>query len=695
VPASSGSAGNSYCTIYGSGSSVSGSGTQLALTVSVTFQTSFAGTKNEYLIGYDNQGLNTTWQQMGTWTVSAPQQYYLSTAVSPSGAGTVSPASGWWNSGSPVTITATPASGYHFTGFTGSVNSGSNPLAVAMNSSMTETASFAQNVTYYPLTTTVSPSGGGTVNPSCPGGCSYGGGSQVTITATPASGYQFNGFTGSINSGANPLTVTLNSAMTETANFTAIATQYQLTTSVSPAGAGTISPASGWYNAGAMTVTATANSGYAFSNFTGTYSGATNPLSINLTGTGTITANFVPGYTISGQVTLAGSGSGVSGVSVSASGSQGASTTTDANGRYSLPGLAAGGSYTVTASKSGYGLSAAQNFTNLASNQTASFTATPSLSINGGSNSAEVAPSTNVSMAFNLYDQGGANDIGWAQFYLADSSGNAYCYGDWGRPNGLDLYDGNTGATYGFGINQSDSFCTVSLASITNSPTDPTEVTVVLNFNFNPGPGGTYSVLTQINYGSGYAGPWQALGTVTIDPAIAPVTSSPVYQPPPDVEPVPTPPSPLSASAQNCGDISGNWTDSYNSAWTYSINTSDGVLTGDSTAFYTDACGTITWHLSGSLQQDGSWQINLSNGTTNSCGEYGQSGTANVVPACNAATVTGSFGSGTQSQMIRPMALASSSGTTSWRGTSPGISVTVDLMAGKITTNSPDKRPAI
>src|SRR5205814_673944 len=130
--------------------------------------------------------------------------------------------------------------------------------------------------------------------------------------------------------------------------------------------------------------------GYTFSNFTGTYSGTTNPLSINLTGAGSITANFVPGYTISGQVTLSGTGTGVSGVSITASGSQSGSATTDANGRYSLSGLATGGNYTVTASKNGYAVSTAQSFTNLAANQTASFTATPWLSINGGSNSAEV-----------------------------------------------------------------------------------------------------------------------------------------------------------------------------------------------------------------------------------------------------------------------------------------------------------------
>ncbi|PWT98654.1 MAG: hypothetical protein C5B51_28725 [Terriglobia bacterium] len=84
----------------------------------------------------------------------------------------------------------------------------------------------------------------------------------------------------------------------------------------------------------------------------------------------------VPGgsYTISGRVTL--SGAGLNGVSIALSGSQTGGATTDANGNYSLPSLGAGGNYTVTASKNGYTMSAAQTFNNLAANQTANFTAT-------------------------------------------------------------------------------------------------------------------------------------------------------------------------------------------------------------------------------------------------------------------------------------------------------------------------------
>jgi hypothetical protein len=336
VPGGSSSAGNASCTIYGTGSSVSASGNQLTLTVSVTFQPSFSGVKNEYLIAYDNEGLNSTWQQMETWTVPASQQYYLTTAVSPSGGGTISPASGWYNSGSPVTITATPTSGYHFNGFTGSVNSGSNPLTVTMNGAMTETANFTQTVSQYQLTTGVSPSGGGTMSPSCPGGCMYNSGSQVAIAATAASGYQFNGFTGSVNSGSNPLTVTVNGAVAETANFTPTVTQYQLTTGVSPSGGGTVGPSCPggcMYNSGSqVTITATPASGYQFGGFTGVDSSNGSVGYVTMNANRSVTANFTaPGPTITGisptsgaigsNVTITGTGFGASGT-VSFNGTQ-------------------------------------------------------------------------------------------------------------------------------------------------------------------------------------------------------------------------------------------------------------------------------------------------------------------------------------------------------------------------------------
>ena len=79
-------------------------------------------------------------------------------------------------------------------------------------------------------------------------------------------------------------------ATTLTANFV---TQYSLTTSVSPAGSGTILPASGWHNAGAVLNVGVSNqAGYAFSNFSGALTGGANPQSLTMDAPKTVTANF-------------------------------------------------------------------------------------------------------------------------------------------------------------------------------------------------------------------------------------------------------------------------------------------------------------------------------------------------------------------------------------------------------------------
>jgi hypothetical protein len=120
VPSGSGSASNSQCTITGTGSSPdpTSSGTQLGLTLTVAFQSSFSGSKNEYLYALDSSGVYTGWQQMGTWTVPAPPapDFVLTTALdtysvqtgmasTPSYTITVTPQNGF---NSPVSFSASP-----------------------------------------------------------------------------------------------------------------------------------------------------------------------------------------------------------------------------------------------------------------------------------------------------------------------------------------------------------------------------------------------------------------------------------------------------------------------------------------------------------------------------------------------------------------------------------------------------------
>lgn len=141
----------------------------------------------------------------------------------------------------------------------------------------------------YSLTTSVNTAGAGTVSP---GAGSYSSGSQVTITATPAAGYQFTGFTGVDSSYGTVGYVIMNTNRSVTSDFTPTAT-YQLTTSVSPAGAGSITPPNGSYNSGAVvTVGATANPGYQFTGFSGALSGTTTPQNLTMNGPASVTANF-------------------------------------------------------------------------------------------------------------------------------------------------------------------------------------------------------------------------------------------------------------------------------------------------------------------------------------------------------------------------------------------------------------------
>jgi uncharacterized repeat protein (TIGR02543 family) len=66
---------------------------------------------------------------------------------------------------------------------------------------------------------TITARSGGTTDPS-PGTHTYDTGTQVTITATPNSGYQFSNWSGDASGTTNPITITMDSDKSITANFT-------------------------------------------------------------------------------------------------------------------------------------------------------------------------------------------------------------------------------------------------------------------------------------------------------------------------------------------------------------------------------------------------------------------------------------------------------------------------------------------
>jgi List-Bact-rpt repeat protein len=82
-----------------------------------------------------------------TFTANFEVQYLLTTGVSPGGSGsiTTSPSSGdgFYDSGAPVQLTATPIAGFTFAGFSGDLAGVTNPQFVVMNAPKTVIANFS------------------------------------------------------------------------------------------------------------------------------------------------------------------------------------------------------------------------------------------------------------------------------------------------------------------------------------------------------------------------------------------------------------------------------------------------------------------------------------------------------------------------------------------------------------------------
>ena len=141
-------------------------------------------------------------------------------------------------------------------------------------------------------TLTASAVAGGSVTPST---ASFNAGTQVSITATPSSGYQFVNW--SNGSSVNPITIIINSDFSITANFEVIINSYTLT--VSSTEGGSVNSEGGEYNEGTeVTLTASVSEGY---RFTGWSDGSTEEsISITLTEDTTLEALFelIPVYTV-------------------------------------------------------------------------------------------------------------------------------------------------------------------------------------------------------------------------------------------------------------------------------------------------------------------------------------------------------------------------------------------------------------
>jgi hypothetical protein len=127
-------------------------------TLTIPNLTQAGGTGVQYVFADWQDGTTTlpktvTLSAGGSFAAQFTTQYLLTTSASPSADGSITPASGWYNSGQVVSVTATATGGNQFSGFSGGTLSGTtSPQNVTMNGPVTVVANFGAPP---PPTTTV------------------------------------------------------------------------------------------------------------------------------------------------------------------------------------------------------------------------------------------------------------------------------------------------------------------------------------------------------------------------------------------------------------------------------------------------------------------------------------------------------------------------------------------------------------
>lgn len=214
--------------------------------------------------------------------------YALSLADDGNGSAAASPARNLYYSGSTVTLSASPASGYAFSHWSGDFTGSANPANLTIDSDLTVTAHFV-SLPQYPLTVTID--GSGSVNLDPPGG-SYVTGTAVSLTAVPDSGHAFSHWSGDLGGSANPATLTTGGAHNVTAHFIALP-QFTLTALAADSGSVLLDPPGGvYYQGSTVTLTAQPNSSYGFVNWSGDLGGIDNPATIIIDTDKQVTAIF-------------------------------------------------------------------------------------------------------------------------------------------------------------------------------------------------------------------------------------------------------------------------------------------------------------------------------------------------------------------------------------------------------------------
>ncbi len=233
-----------------------------------------------------------------TYTANFDTQFSLTTAVSPSGAGTVdrNPDESWYDDGTQVQLNGNPNSGYGFMEWNGDLSGNNSSQLIIINSAKSVTALFGlvRNVTINtdPVLMNFEADGVSYMAPHTFlwfEGSSHSVNISQVINEGSQKRYVWTHWSDYVSRNRN--IVVPGSDMTITAFFD---TQYHLNISISPSGAGSVNYSSDWYLDGqTLDLIATPFSDYEFVNWSGDVSGSGNTAQLHMISAKNITANFI------------------------------------------------------------------------------------------------------------------------------------------------------------------------------------------------------------------------------------------------------------------------------------------------------------------------------------------------------------------------------------------------------------------
>jgi len=271
-------------------------GTQVQVTATPDAGYIFAGWS-----GNTNTSMNPLVLVMNrSWEIEANFQrvFYLNAIVSGNGTVQIDPAKPYYLPGESVNLTAVPAEGHGFAGWSGDNTSSSPTISFDMNSDKLVLANFKRLVTL-----AITNIGHGTVRVE-PAAEQYLEGTTVQVTAEPQEGWQFIEWNRALSGSQNPVSLTLDGNKELEAVFKQL---FRVTVEVLGSGTVTLVPNLPQYVDGtALTVVASAPSGYRFVGWGGDLEGSTTPATLVVDGDKHITAVFKPLWTLTVNSTRGG-----------------------------------------------------------------------------------------------------------------------------------------------------------------------------------------------------------------------------------------------------------------------------------------------------------------------------------------------------------------------------------------------------